>query len=316
MKIALAGAGAFGEKHLDGLRHIDGVEVTSLVGRTLDSTQAVAAKYGIGHVTTDLAEALAQDVDAVILCTPTQLHAAQAIQCMAAGKHVQVEIPLADSWADAEAVLNKAQETGLTCMVGHTRRFNPSHQYLHDKFVAGEAQVQQLDVQTYFFRRRNINAKGQPRSWTDHLLWHHAAHTVDLFAYQAGPIVAANALEGPIHPELGIAMDMSIQLKAESGALCTLSLSFNNDGPLGTFFRYICDTGTWIARYDDLVTGREEPVDVSGVAVSTNGIELQDREFIAAIREGREPNSSVQQVLPCYRVLGQLEEQLGRTVAA
>ena len=316
MKIALAGAGAFGEKHLDGLRHIDGVEVTSLVGRPLDATQAVAAKYGIGHVTTDLAEALAQDVDAVILCTPTQLHAAQAIQCMAAGKHVQVEIPLADSWADAEAVLNKAQETGLTCMVGHTRRFNPSHQYLHDKFVAGEAQVQQLDVQTYFFRRRNINAKGQPRSWTDHLLWHHAAHTVDLFAYQAGPIVAANALEGPIHPELGIAMDMSIQLKAESGALCTLSLSFNNDGPLGTFFRYICDTGTWIARYDDLVTGREEPVDVSGVAVSTNGIELQDREFIAAIREGREPNSSVQQVLPCYRVLGQLEEQLGRTVAA
>ena len=316
MKIALAGAGAFGEKHLDGLRHIDGVEVTSLVGRTLDATQAVAAKYGIGHVTTDLAEALAQDVDAVILCTPTQLHAAQAIQCMAAGKHVQVEIPLADSWADAEAVLNKAQETGLTCMVGHTRRFNPSHQYLHDKFVAGEAQVQQLDVQTYFFRRRNINAKGQPRSWTDHLLWHHAAHTVDLFAYQAGPIVAANALEGPIHPELGIAMDMSIQLKAESGALCTLSLSFNNDGPLGTFFRYICDTGTWIARYDDLVTGREEPVDVSGVAVSTNGIELQDREFIAAIREGREPNSSVQQVLPSYRVLGQLEEQLGRTVAA
>ena len=316
MKIALAGAGAFGEKHLDGLRHIDGVEVTSLVGRTLDATQAVAAKYGIGHVTTDLAEALAQDVDAVILCTPTQLHAAQAIQCMAAGKHVQVEIPLADSWADAEAVLNKAQETGLTCMVGHTRRFNPSHQYLHDKFVAGEAQVQQLDVQTYFFRRRNIDAKGQPRSWTDHLLWHHAAHTVDLFAYQAGPIVAANALEGPIHPELGIAMDMSIQLKAESGALCTLSLSFNNDGPLGTFFRYICDTGTWIARYDDLVTGREEPVDVSGVAVSTNGIELQDREFIAAIREGREPNSSVQQVLPCYRVLGQLEEQLGRTVAA
>jgi 2-hydroxy-4-carboxymuconate semialdehyde hemiacetal dehydrogenase len=316
MKIALAGAGAFGEKHLDGLKNIDGVEVVSLVGRTLGPTQAVAQKYGIGHVTTDLAEALSQDVDAVILCTPTQLHAAQAIQCMDAGKHVQVEIPLADSWEDSEAVLKKAEATGLTCMVGHTRRFNPSHQYLHAKFVAGEASVQQMDVQTYFFRRKNINAKGEARSWTDHLLWHHAAHTVDLFAYQAGPIVAANALEGPIHPELGIAMDMSIQLKAESGAICTLSLSFNNDGPLGTFFRYICDTGTWIARYDDLVTGREEPVDLTGVTVSNNGIELQDREFIAAIREGREPNSSVQQVLPCYRVLGQLEQQLGRTVAA
>ena len=311
MKIALAGAGAFGEKHLDGLKLIDGVEVVSLIGRTLEPTQAVADKYGIGHVTTDLAEALAlPEVDAVILCTPTQLHAEQAIACMNAGKHVQVEIPLADSLAGAEAVLAKQEETGLVCMVGHTRRFNPSHQYIHNKITAGELSLQQMDVQTYFFRRKNMNAKGQARSWTDHLLWHHAAHTVDLFAYQAGPIVQANAIQGPIHPELGIAMDMSIQLKAQSGAICTLSLSFNNDGPLGTFFRYIGDNGTWIARYDDLFTGKEEPVDVSKVDVSMNGIELQDREFIAAIREGREPNSSVAQVMPCYRVLHQLDRQL------
>lgn len=311
MKIALAGAGAFGEKHLDGLKNIDGVEVVSVVGRRLEPTQQVAAKYGIRHATTELAEALAQPgLDAVILCTPTQMHAAQAIQCMEAGKHVQVEIPLCDSLADGEAVLAKAEETGLTCMAGHTRRFNPSHQYLHGRIAAGELAVQQMDVQTYFFRRKNMNAKGEARSWTDHLLWHHAAHTVDLFAWQAGPIVQANAIEGPLHPELGIAMDMSIQLKAASGAICTLSLSFNNDGPLGTFFRYICDNGTWIARYDDLVTGREEPVDLSGVTVTSNGIELQDREFIAAIREGREPNASVAQVLPCYRVLDALEKQL------
>lgn len=311
MKIALAGAGAFGEKHLDGLKNIDGVEVVSVVGRRLEPTQAVADKYGIPHATTELADALDQPgLDAVILCTPTQMHAEQAIQCMEAGKHVQVEIPLCDSLADGEAVLAKANETGLIAMVGHTRRFNPSHQYLHRKIAAGELNVQQMDVQTYFFRRQNMNAKGEARSWTDHLLWHHAAHTVDLFAYQAGPIVAANAIEGPHHPELGIAMDMSIQLKAASGAICTLSLSFNNDGPLGTFFRYICDNGTWIARYDDLVTGREEAIDVSGVDVSMNGIELQDREFIAAIREGREPNASVAQVLPCYRVLNALEKQL------
>jgi 2-hydroxy-4-carboxymuconate semialdehyde hemiacetal dehydrogenase len=312
LKIALAGAGAFGEKHLDALKLIDGVEVVSVVGRRLEPTQAVAAKYGIGHATTELAEALAQPgLDAVILATPTQLHAEQAIQCMDAGKHVQIEIPLCDSLADGEAVLAKSQETSLVCMVGHTRRFNPSHQFIHNRIAAGELNVQQMDVQTYFFRRKNMNAKGEPRSWTDHLLWHHAAHTVDLFAYQAGPIVKANAIEGPIHPELGIAMDMSIQLKAESGAICTLSLSFNNDGPLGTFFRYICDNGTWIARYDDLVTGKEEPVDLSGVAVSSNGIELQDREFVAAIREGREPNASVAQVMPCYRVLDALERQLG-----
>jgi 2-hydroxy-4-carboxymuconate semialdehyde hemiacetal dehydrogenase len=311
MKIALAGAGAFGEKHLDALKQIDGVEVISVIGRRLEPTQAVAAKYGIPHAGTELGEALAQPgLDAVILATPTQMHAAQAIQCLEAGKHVQVEIPLCDSLADGEAVLAKQQETGLIAMAGHTRRFNPSHQYIHNKIVAGEVAIQQMDVQTYFFRRKNMNAKGEPRSWTDHLLWHHAAHTVDLFAYQAGPIVAANAIEGPIHPELGIAMDMSIQLKSESGAICTLSLSFNNDGPLGTFFRYICDNGTWIARYDDLLTGKEEPIDLTGVTVSNNGIELQDREFVAAIREGREPNASVAQVMPCYRVLDALEKQL------
>ena len=311
MKIALVGAGAFGEKHLDALKNIEGAEVISVVGREIEPTRRTAVKYGVPHATTELAEALEQPgVDAVILCTPTQMHAAQAIQCLDAGKHVQVEIPLCDSLADGEAVVKKQRETGLVAMVGHTRRFNPSHQYIHRKIAAGELNIQQMDVQTYFFRRKNINAKGEPRSWTDHLLWHHAAHTVDLFAYQAGPIVAANAIEGPRHPELGIAMDMSIQLKAESGAICTLSLSFNNDGPLGTFFRYIGDTGTWIARYDDLVNGKEEEIDVSHVDVSMNGIELQDREFIAAIREGREPNASVAQVMPCYRVLDSLERQL------
>lgn len=310
MKLALAGAGAFGEKHLDGLKKIDGVEVVSLVDRTQEKGREIAEKYGIGHVTTDLDETLARDdVDAVILCTPTQMHAAQAIACMEAGKHVEVEIPLADSWADAQAVMAKQKETGLVCMVGHTRRFNPSHQWVHNKIKAGDLSIQQMDVQTFFFRRTNTNAKGEPRSWTDHLLWHHAAHTVDLFQYQTGEkVTVAQAVEGPPHPELGIAMDMSIQLKTESGKICTLSLSFNNDGPLGTFFRYICDNGTYIARYDDLVTGREEAIDVSDVDVSMNGIELQDREFVAAIREGREPNSSVAKVLPCYETLYRLEE--------
>jgi 2-hydroxy-4-carboxymuconate semialdehyde hemiacetal dehydrogenase len=311
IRIALAGAGAFGEKHLYGLKNIPGVEIVSIISRTGEQAAAVAAKYGARHSSEELADALERDdVDAVILCTPTQMHASQAIACIEAGKHVQVEIPLADSWAEAEAVMNKSRETGRVCMVGHTRRFNPSHQYVHNRIVAGELAIQQMDVQTYFFRRRNINAKGEPRSWTDHLLWHHAAHTIDLFAYQAGRIVSANAMQGPKHPELGIAMDMSIQLKSESGAICTLSLSFNNDGPLGTFFRYIGDTGTYIARYDDLVNGKEEPIDVSAVDVSMNGIELQDREFVAAIREGREPNSSVAQVLDCYRVIGDLARQL------
>jgi 2-hydroxy-4-carboxymuconate semialdehyde hemiacetal dehydrogenase len=311
--VALAGAGAFGQKHLDALKLIPDVKVVSVVGRELDKTQDVAAKYGIPHATTELADTLKiAQLDAVILATPTQLHASQTLACLEAGKHVQVEIPLCDSLADGQAVVQRAKETGLVAMCGHTRRFNPSHQWVRRRIMAGEFAIQQMDVQTYFFRRTNMNALGQPRSWTDHLLWHHAAHTVDLFAYQAqSPIVQAHALQGPIHPTLGIAMDMSIQLKAANGAICTLSLSFNNDGPLGTFFRYIGTTGTYLARYDDLFSGKEEKIDVSGVDVSMNGIELQDREFIAAIREGREPNASVAQVLPCYEVLHGLEQQLG-----
>ena len=314
IKVALAGAGAFGIKHLDGIKNIDGVEVISIIGRELEKTKEVAAKYNIPHVTTNLSDSLKlPELDAVILCTPTQMHAAQAIECLKAGKHVQVEIPLADKLTDAAEVVRLQKETGKVAMVGHTRRFNPSHQYVHNQITAGKFNIQQMDVQTYFFRRTNMNALGQARSWTDHLLWHHAAHTVDLFAYQCGgPIVAANAMQGPIHPTLGIAMDMSIQLKAANGAICTLSLSFNNDGPLGTFFRYIGDTATYLARYDDLFDGKDQQIDVSKVDVSMNGIELQDREFFSAIKEGREPNSSVAKVFACYEVLHQLEQQLNK----
>ncbi|MGO4489917.1 Gfo/Idh/MocA family oxidoreductase [Microbacterium sp. 2RAF4] len=312
IRIAVVGAnGAFGMKHLDGLANIEDAVVTVVSATSMEKAEAVAAQYGIAHAVVGLDAVLERDdVDAVILATPTGLHAAQTQAVLAAGKHVQVEIPVADSWAGAEATLAVAEASDRIAMVGHTRRFNPSHQLVHQRIEAGEFAVQQMDVQTYFFRRTNTNAKGERRSWTDHLLWHHAAHTVDLFAYQAGRIVEAHAMQGPIHPELGIAMDMSVQLKSETGAICTLSLSFNNEGPFGSFFRYIGDTATYLARYDDLFTGADEQIDVTDVAVSMNGIELQDREFVSAIREGREPNSSLRQVIDCYRVLGELEEQL------
>ncbi|NRP14585.1 MULTISPECIES: Gfo/Idh/MocA family oxidoreductase [unclassified Marinobacterium] len=313
MRVCVAGAmGAFGLKHLDALSNIEDVVVTSVVGTKPDAIAEFAKERGIAHATTDLAESLARDdVDAVILATPTQMHASQSIQCLEAGKHVMVEIPMADNIEDSIKLVETQKRTGLVAMSGQTRRFNPSHQWIHNKIQAGELKIQQMDVQTYFFRRSNKNALGKARSWTDHLLWHHACHTVDLFQYQTGEkCTKVQAMQGPIHPELNIAMDMSIGMKSESGALCTLSLSFNNDGPFGTFFRYICDKGTYIARYDDLVDGNENPIDLSGVAVSNNGIELQDREFIAAIREGREPNSSVQQVLPAMETLHQLEQLL------
>ena len=312
MKVCVAGQGAFGQKHLAGLARIEGVEVVSLAGGSPDTTEAVAKRFGIPHWTTDLAESLDQSgVEAAILASPTQMHTNQAELCMRAGKHVEVEIPMADNLADSEHLVRVQEETGLIAMVGHTRRFNPSHQWMRQKIKSGELVIQQMDVQTYFFRRTNMNAAGQPRSWTDHLLWHHACHTVDLFQYQTGEVASeCYALQGPNHPELGIAMDMSIGIKVPSGAICTLSLSFNNDGPLGTFFRYICDNGTYIARYDDLFDGEENPIDVSGVDVSMDGIELQDREFLSAIADDREPNASVAQCLPTMQTLDRLEKSL------
>ena len=310
MKICVAGQGAFGQKHLDALKRISGVEVTSLIGGNPAGTEQVAKKYGVAHWGNDLAEGIKR-ADAVILSTPTKMHFKQGEQVMRAGKHVLVEIPVTDSVEDAENLVKIARQTGVTAMAGHVRRFNPSHQWVHKRIRKGELKIQQMDVQTYFFRRKNINAAGNPRSWTDHLLWHHAAHTVDLFAYQCGEAISeCYALQGPIHPQLKIAMDMAIVAKVPSGSILTLSLSFNNDGPLGSFFRYICDNGTYKAFYDDLSDGKDVKIDVSKVDVSMDGIELEDREFIAAIREKREPNGSLAQVLPCMRVLSKLEKMI------
>lgn len=313
VRIGVAGAnGAFGSKHLDALSQIDNVEIVATMATTLEKANGVADKYSIPHRFDNYDDMLGMaDLDAVILATPTQIHAEQGIKAMAAGKHVLIEIPMADTLADSEALVAKQKETGLVAMAGHVRRFNPSHQWVHNKIVAGELSIQQMDIQTYFFRRTNMNAKGEPRSWTDHLLWHHACHSIDLFRYQAGEdVTEVHAVQGPVHPDLGIAMDMSILMKTESGKLCTLSLSFNNDGPLGSYFRYICDNGTYIASYDDLFDGHNNQIDVSGVDVSLNGIELIDREFVSAILDNREPNSSLQQCLPAMKIMHEIEQKM------
>lgn len=314
VKVALAGAaGAFGRKHLDALKQIENADLTCLIGVPGDGTEDFARDHGVPAFENSLTDALKRDdVEAVVLATPTPIHAEQTLEALAAGKHVLCEIPMADSLVDSQKVVEAHAKSGLVGMCGHVRRFNPSHQYVHNKITAGELNIQQMDVQTFFFRRTNMNALGVPRSWADNLLWHHSAHTIDLFMYQTGePISDVVALAGPKHPELGIFMDMTIGLKTATGKLLTLSLSFNNDGPFGTYFRYICDNGTYIARYDDLVNGKEEPVDLSGVAVSNNGIELINREFLSAIEEGRTPNGSFEQILPTMEVMHKIEQQIG-----
>jgi 2-hydroxy-4-carboxymuconate semialdehyde hemiacetal dehydrogenase len=313
IRIGVAGAnGAFGTKHLEALQAIPSADVQAVMATSMDKANASGDAFAVEHRFDDYDAMLDSGrIDAVILATPTQLHAEQGIKAMDAGLHVLVEIPMADNLADSERLVAKQQEAGLVGMAGHVRRFNPSHQWMHRHFQSGDLAIQQMDVQTYFFRRTNMNAKGQARSWTDHLLWHHACHTIDLFLYQTGEDIAeVHAIQGPKNADLGIAMDMAILMKTGTGKLCTLSLSFNNDGPLGTYFRYICDNGTYLARYDDLFTGKEEQIDVSKVDVSMNGIELIDREFINAIIEKREPNGSLRQCLPAMKVMHEIEQKL------
>lgn len=313
IRIGVAGAnGAFGTKHLEALQAIPSADVQAVMATSMDKANASGDAFAVEHRFDDYDAMLNSGrIDAVILATPTQLHAEQGIKAMDAGLHVLVEIPMADNLADSERLVAKQQEAGLVGMAGHVRRFNPSHQWMHRQFQSGDLAIQQMDVQTYFFRRTNMNAKGQARSWTDHLLWHHACHTIDLFLYQTGEDIAeVHAIQGPKNADLGIAMDMAILMKTGTGKLCTLSLSFNNDGPLGTYFRYICDNGTYLARYDDLFTGKEEQIDVSKVDVSMNGIELIDREFINAIIEKREPNGSLRQCLPAMKVMHEIEQKL------
>ena len=313
IRVGVAGAnGAFGTKHLEALAHIEQAEITAVMATSMEKANGAADQFDVPHRFDDFDNLVAcPEVDAIILATPTQMHAEQGHKVMDAGKHVLIEIPMSDSLHDAETLVAKQTATGVTAMAGHVRRFNPSHQWVHNEIEAGRLNIQQMDAQTYFFRRTNMNAKGEARSWTDHLLWHHACHTIDLFMYQTGEMITeVHAVQGPKHPDLGIAMDMSIIMKTPSSKICTLSLSFNNDGPLGTFFRYICDTGTYLARYDDLFDGRDTQIDVSKIDVSMNGIELIDREFISAIIDGREPNSSLRQCLPAMQVMHEIEQKL------
>ena len=312
MRFCISGNGAMANAHLKAIKAIAGSEVTVLQSRTQEGTQKVASEYGVPVALTNFEEAVNRaDVDAVIITGPTQVHADQAEIAMRAGKHVLIEIPMCDSVADAERIVRVQKETGVTAMAGHVRRFNPSHQLMNHKLRNEGVFLQQMQAHTHFFRRTNMNALGQPRSWVDHLLWHHACHTVDLFSYQTGEeISVVSAVQGPYHPELKIAMDMGIIMQTPKGSICVLSLSFNDEGPIGSPYRYICDKGTWVSFYDDLTDGFGAKLDLSGVAPSMNGFENQDREFIAAIEGKRAPNCSVANALATMKVLGKIEDML------
>jgi 2-hydroxy-4-carboxymuconate semialdehyde hemiacetal dehydrogenase len=305
MKICLAGTGAMAETHVKALARIEGVEVVSACSRTKEGGEAFAAKWNIPFHSTSLEACIDRPaVDAVILTTPSQLHAEQTLLALARGKHVQVEIPMSLNLADARRVLDAARKAGRVCMVTHTRRFSSPHREIRRRIREGAFHLHHLVVETYFFRRTNLNMLGQPRSWVDNLLWHHGCHSVDLAYWILDePDFDVWGQKGPDHPVLGVPMDMTVAMRSKKGPLVTMAMSFNNKGPFGGFYRYIGEEETYKVYRDSMTDGDGKEVPLDGVAA----FDRQDLEFVSAIREGREPESSAASCVPTMALLDRID---------
>jgi 2-hydroxy-4-carboxymuconate semialdehyde hemiacetal dehydrogenase len=311
MKIALAGTGAMGEVHAKALRNIAGVEVVSVAGRTEEHAKEFAAKWNIPYASADLEACIDQPgVDAVILTTPSDQHCEQTLLALGKGKHVQVEIPMALNLADSQRMLQAQKQAGRVLMVTHTRRFANPHREIRRRIREGTFRLYHMVVETYFFRRTNLNMFGQPRSWVDNLLWHHGCHSVDLAQWILDdPNWDAWGQRGPDHPELKIPMDISVAMKSTSGVLFTMAMSFNNKGPFGGFYRYIGEEETYKVYRDSMTDSEGKEVEF---ADTTLAFDRQDIEFVSAIREGREPESSAASVVPTMALLDKIDQAMNR----
>jgi 2-hydroxy-4-carboxymuconate semialdehyde hemiacetal dehydrogenase len=309
MKICLAGTGAMGEIHVKALKKIDDVQVVSVAGRTDAGVKEFAAKWNIPHSSTNLEECIDRPgIDAVILTTPSDQHHDQTVLALRKGKHVQVEIPMALNLADSEHMLDEARKAGRTLMVTHTRRFANPHREIHRRIREGTFHLHHMVVETYFFRRTNLNMHGQPRSWVDNLLWHHGCHSVDLAHWILDePHWDVWGQKGPDHSELKIPMDLTVAMKSKKGPLFTMAMSFNNKGPFGGFYRYIGEEDTYKVYRDSMTDseGNEVPFEDT-----TAAFDRQDIEFVGAIREGREPESSAASVVPTMALLDKIDKAM------
>ena len=308
MKVCLAGTGAMAAVHAKALKKIDGVEIVSVNSREADSGKTFAAEHGVPHTSTDLAECVDRPgVDAVILTTPSRMHADQTVLALSRGKHVQVEIPMSLNLADAQRIADAARSSGRICMVTHTRRFSSPHREIRRRIQDGTFHLHHMVVETYFFRRENTNMLGQPRSWVDNLLWHHGCHSVDLAYWILNePNFVVWGQQGPDHPVLGIPMDLTVAMKSPKGPLFTMAMSFNNKGPFGGFYRYIGEEETYKIYRDSMTDSEGREVALDGVAA----FDRQDVEFISAIREGRQPESNAASCVPTMALLDRIERAM------
>lgn len=310
MNICLVGYGSIARSHMAALAE-EPVTFHTVMGRLAESTAAFAAEYGFRRQTTDLDEALADpEIDAVLITSPSDIHAEQAEKALRAGKHALVEIPLALNLAEADALDRLAREQQRCLMVCHTQRYYPPLVEARRMVSEGRLHVHHVSVRYGFLRRENVNWKGRRRSWTDNLLWHHGCHAVDTAMWLVGATEATvtSQVALPSH-HLNIPLDLDILARTSHDQLIAVSMSYNTKMQFNEYL-LIGEETTLMATPGRLTS----PEGVIFEAPSESGpgsssIRDQDREFLAAIREGRTPAISAGAVRPAMAVLQATQDQ-------
>lgn len=309
MNLCIVGYGSIAEVHRRSFARIPGVAIGAVAGRLLAPTQAFAEKCGAALATVDYAEALAQDdIDTVVITSPSARHAAQAQEALEAGKHVLVEIPLALSLQESELLTALAERQGRTMMVAHTMRFWPTLTAARQRIAEGELHVHSVFIHYGFLRRENVNWQGRRRSWTDNLLWHHGCHAVDTALWLLGePAAEVSGFMGPAHKELGIPLDLTVSLRTPRDQVVSCALSYNTMRPLFDIL-IIGEEATLAVRNGRLVDQSDQILAAGGENEEASAVYLQDIEFISALRQEREPLVTGEAVLPTMRALQAVQD--------
>ena len=320
MNVALLGYGAIAREHALAIRRIGqassrwDISLSGVMGRLEEPAQAFADEFGIAVVTTDLDDLLDDpQVEAIIVCSPTDVHAEQSERALRAGKHVLCEIPLATSLVETDRLIDLAERSGLQLMVCHTQRY-ASPLMEARRMIAGRKVQPRAMVSRYLLDKRdNVSWTGRRRSWTDNLLWHHGCHAVDAALWLLGEEAAnVTARATPPDARLQIPMDLSILLQTTSDQVVTVVMSYRAMPPLQDYV-VIADETTLVYADNELrddsrvlvPAGEQEHYD-------TEALDRQNMDFFTAILTGGEPVSSARAIRPAMVALQAAQDELDR----
>ncbi|MBT4496884.1 MAG: Gfo/Idh/MocA family oxidoreductase [Gemmatimonadetes bacterium] len=311
LNICMVGYGGIAVFHAAALRQIEGVQLHTVVGRRPEPTAAFAREWDFSVGTTDYGAALADpEVDAVVLTAPSELHYEMTAAALRAGKHVLVEIPLAMSAQGGRELATLALEVDRRVMVAHTRRFQEGGRFVRDFLTSGKAgKVHQHHSYSFWLRHENVGWTGYQRSWVDDVLFHHGCHAVDFSLFCLDEEVRRVRGElAPLDGKTGTSLDFSMLLRYESEAIATISLSYNaTPGASGQLF--ICEGGTLEVGGAQVRFGGEGVFEGAGGGLK-EGVLEQNREFVAAVRQGRKPACDAGDAVRSLELLQEVYDQM------